>query len=746
MSTASYTRAERFRGRRVFVAFSVFNIVAAQLLTGHIITLLLLRLNASPTVVGLVSSLMYISLIVTVFGRRVARAIGVVRTYTLAWLARNLCALLLPVGVVLAWNGRQVQALTFVVIGSILFFVFRGVGIVADTRVIGAVSEGPDRGAFLSRLYALSHAVFMGLGVGMALVLGNSSPFPAYLAFVSVGVAAGLVSVAVMSRLPEPAGNDRPIRSLAAVMRTDFGDAGFRRLLVLAAAGSFIIGGLRPFLLVHAKQVYGVGDGTGLVLTVIGSLGAVVSGAFSARFMDRLGAKPIVLVFVFLTLPALAASLFSFAESYLIPTSAVFFLANFAAAGLEVAMLTYFYVATPASAQIDRGIVFYVASGIGGSLGPLAAGGLLDLSLRLGVSSATDRFRFVFVMMGVVAGLAAAIGASLPRLGARSFGSVVASLLSPSDLRAIALTRKLERSGSEKEERRLLQQLAMLRSAEALDTILGRLDSPSFAVRREALLALESLPSHDSGTAAALDHEIRHHEYTTAHIAARVAGDLKVKACIGALRYQAANASDPHLVAESILALAVLEDSDSMPLIRRALSVTGNPLVFMYCSEAFRLLGDVASIPHMLAWLESHEIPVFVRDQAILSLAGLVGMDDGFFKAYALFVSDPTEALERLHDRFASLEDEDARNLARFCAAYVASGAIDVYGIGSAMEPIVARLPEDDTGLVARGTAQGIVSSLVGATLSKLPRFEFFLLAFGLHCLEAGIPRKDSAR
>jgi hypothetical protein len=104
-----------------------------------------------------------------------------------------------------------------------------------------------------------------------------------------------------------------------------------------------------------------------------------------------------------------------------------------------------------------------------------------------------------------------------------------------------------------------------------------------------------------------------------------------------------------------MVALSRLGDRPSIAAIRENLSATTNPRVIIHGASALELFRDVESIPVLLSKLGTKMRP-YVRDEIILSLAGILGFGEWFYPVYAGFLESAGTGIALLGDFVAEAE------------------------------------------------------------------------------------------
>ncbi len=676
------------RGRRVFDSYSAINSFSFALVTGNTITLYALALGASSTVVGLLGSFMYLSFFAIPLGKFWLRRSNLVKTFADNWMYRNWSLIPLLAVPFLAGSGFGSFSLFLLVFCVFLFNLFRGMGLIANNPVIGSLAPGRDRGEYIVRLSLINNSTALLATVILALALRLNAGIETYNLAVLVGIVAGIAASSLLYRLPDIGNGDgdpgsregiggkpatprdhgivEEISGLVSRFSEAGRDANFRRFVLSYLVLGLGIGMARPFIAVFCKSVYGQADSLVTVFTVCSSLGAILMGAVMRLTIDRLGAKPMYVIFAAMSLVSLVPALVApgiasgaFAVVFLCVLSAV---TNMGFAGQESAAQTYFFAMVPKDAIVDLSMAYYFILGGTGAVGAIAGGAFLDLLGGIGLSPLASFRIFFLVAIGAIA-IGIRIQRSLLDLGSYPVKETLAVLFSPRDMRALTLLRRLDANEDPDEETEIIAELGEVASPVSAESLLDRLASPRFAVRYEALQSVASLDRLTGKLRDALLTELETGEYSTAALAARFLGSFGVLQAIVPLR-TALSSADYRLAGEAALALARIGDPRGQLLAGELLTRTENPFVLVRGIEAMETYATAASIPILLDLLRNERLPPHVSDEAILALSSLMGVPRRFYYAYEGFVNDRKRALPILQDIldefFARKKAEDA--------------------------------------------------------------------------------------
>jgi HEAT repeat protein len=225
-------------------------------------------------------------------------------------------------------------------------------------------------------------------------------------------------------------------------------------------------------------------------------------------------------------------------------------------------------------------------------------------------------------------------------LGALTFRGALEVMFSFRDLRAITLLDKLEKTHDVQEEEELLEALHGTPSNLAKKGLLARIKSPRLAVRYESLRALDSLETLSEKEAQILINDVENNPYTTAYMSARILGTHGFSSAIPLLR-QKIKSDDYMLSGECMIALARLKDKDSIPLIENMIHKNKNPRLKIMGVMALGVFSSPHSAPVLLDLLRTEDPPPYLRDEVVLALAGIWGIQKQFYPVLMRYLENP---------------------------------------------------------------------------------------------------------
>jgi HEAT repeat protein len=468
------------------------------------------------------------------------------------------------------------------------------------------------------------------------------------------GLVSGFAASILLLRLPEPPvakegapGAQKATGTFVVNLRGALQRSAFRSFLLVLAVAFAVIAAVQPFLVVMFKQHYGQPDRVVALLLVVGSVGAIIMALLSGLAVDKLGPKPLIGIFAgVLTvtlIPLAIAPALATATAVLIFGAVIFLLFMLGMSGIASATNIYFFSIIRDSERLDMSVVYFLITGAAAAIGSLAGGAVLQ-ALQNSVGDATA-FRIYFGVMVLGTAAILPLARRLETSGSYGVRDALAVFFSIRDLRTLGLLNRLGKLKDAGAEQSVIAELGSTKSGLPRRDLLAKLHSPRFAVRFEALNALRHTRPHTDVDEAILS-ELRSHTYTTAYLAADIAGSRQIKQAIPLLRESLAS-REHFLVAKSMVALAKLGDRDSTKEIESLLRESKNALVIIHAATALELLGEVTSVPVLIGRLERRIAP-YVRDELILSVAGIIGIGEYFYRAYTTFLAKGSAGIAEL--------------------------------------------------------------------------------------------------
>ncbi|MDR1867758.1 MAG: MFS transporter [Treponema sp.] len=636
------------KARDLYNIFNVFNAFSYTVLAGGIITLFAMRLRANSTFIGLLSAVAYSAFFFLPVGKILTKTFSVIQIYSITWILRAVAMAPLLFVPLLEARGHSEIGLNLVLIGTLAFHMSRGIGMIGNNPVLNDLAVGPDRASYMTQIQVINSAIGMVSNFAIALLLGSNPPLVIYAIIISIGIVGGVISGLMLKKLPEPHGDtDKKETVFVNALKECFSRASFKEFIVLLILIAMASGVARAFLIVYCREIFDQSDGMVALYTVFGGLGSLLIGMVIKFLIDMVGAKPL---FVWCTIIGLVSLLpivflpFGTVNGNIITLllflSFLNFIINFGFIGAEGLAQTYFLALIPAKYMLDMGIVYYFCFGIAGAGGSFLAGLFLDICTGAGVSG-FNAFKILYAVLAVMTVVVLVLQRGLVRLGALPFKGATEVMFSFRDLRAITILERLNKTSDSQEEETLLEALHDSPSQLAINGLLERSQSPLLSVRFEAIRALETLDTLNPDAEKALIMDSINSSFMTAYISARILGKKQVSAAISVLR-ELAFSTDYMLAAETVIALAKLNDEAFRPQVEEIVLNTQNPRLKIMGVEALGIYHASASIVPLFNILITNKGSPYLENEIILALSNILNTRNQFYPIFVRFLDEPS--------------------------------------------------------------------------------------------------------
>jgi len=647
------------KARDIYNVFNIFNAISWAFLAGNIVTLFALRIGANSTYIGIISAVLYVSFFFLPLGKILTKRFPIIRIYSFTWSSRAIGMLPLLIAPLVFSFGHRDLALFLILIGVTLFHVTRGIGMIANNPVLSYLSQGPDRGSYMTQIQIINSAVGMFAGFIIAMLLGRDPPLFLYAIIMAVGIVCGVFSGILVGRIPEPE-REEGLRNkkLFEVIKEAMTQPSIRLFLFILLMVALVSGVSRTFLIVYSREVFAQSDGMIFLYAVFGGLGNLMVGLVIKFLVDKIGAKPIFSFCVILGFVSMIPVVFfpaSIGENFTTVTlylTFMFFMMNFGWLGAEGVMQTYFLGLIPLEQMVDMGILYFLGFGIAGAGGSVFSGILLDTAAAI-TGSAIISFRILYIILIVISALTLFLMRKLMPLGALPFKGAMEVMFSYRELKAISLLDKLNKTSDSGMEEAILGALQDSPSGLAIKGLLARVKSPRLPVRMESIRAIDALPELGEDAERALMDDIINNPFTTAYRSARTLGNHRVFVAIPLLR-ELAVSSDYMLAGEAMIALAKLMDIAFKPQLERIIMETQNPRLKIAGVEAIGIYGFTDSLPILLDILRVEDPPPYLRDEVVMAMASILDIDNKYYSLLIRFLANESLAVTLAMDEAES--------------------------------------------------------------------------------------------
>jgi hypothetical protein len=658
-----------------------------------------------------------------------------------------------------AGAGRRDLALGLTVLGVALFHIIRGIGMIGNNPILSSLSEGPDRGSYMTQIQIINSATGMFSSFAVAMLLGRDPPLFLYTVILALGIITGVTGGIMVRGIPEPPVEERGGKiKLTRIFKNALELPGIKLFVGILFFVALVSGVSRAFLVVYSREVFMQSDGMVSLYAVFGGLGNLMIGLLIKFFVDRIGAKPIFIICVFTGLASMIPIVLfprtgmDNVTTGILFLSLIFFVMNFGFLGAEGIAQTYFLGLIPLRLMLDMGILYFFIFGVAGAGGSFAAGLLLDTLAGLGLSPFAS-FKILYTAMVIFGILILVLQRKLVPLGALPFRGALEVIFSFRDLRAIALLDRLNKTSDSSEEQQILGALHDTPSQLAVKGLLVRARSPRLAIRMESLRAMETLKNLTEDAEQALMEDLVNNPYTTAYISARILGNHGAFSAIPLLR-ELAVSDDYMLAGEATIALARLKDDAFRPRIEEMILETRNPRLKIMGVEAFGIYGSQNSLSVLLDILRSSNPPPYLRDEVILAMASILDTQNYFYTILVRFLENqdlaPTLAMDEAESAFEFYHSNlgcrrfyfRKKNLALITGhAKDIQAAVSAYireKNGAALSRWILELPEEQCSTVVKVV---LAEAVLDNDLCSLTRLQLLIAHWAAHVLRRWVLR-----
>ena len=652
MKKKSLSPGEMAKGRNTFYIFTVFNVIAYYSVSGNIITLYALRLGADNFLIGLISSFFYFGTIFILLGRFLTKKMGTVKQMGIFWLIRYLFMIPLLSAPLLNYFHFNNSILTILIICTLGFNISRGFAMSGYNPILGSITNNKIRGNFLGKLQIIEHTGNMVVSISIAFLLGGDSPIYIYTIFFLIGIISGIFSAKFIFKLPESKNEiSSNNENLYTIFRDALKEKTIKNFLLNNILIAVLITMVAPFLIVYMKTVYHQSDSSIIFFTMAGSMGAISMALINSFLIDRLGAKPMLFYFTgalsIALIPLLISPSIDSSIGIWIFAVLVFFLHNMGVFGTRNSAQVYFFKAIKEDQRFSLGMIYMMTEGLAGGAGSLL-GGIILVNLQKYYSpDPIEVYRLYFGLVATFFIIVLFRVNKMESLGAFSVRHTMSLIMSPRDLKAINLLNRLNKVKTIEQEKETIKAIAESKSVLSTQELLHHLKSPRFTIRAEALSALTHLPE-DENISKALISDVKNNTNTTAYISADIIGIRGIKSGVDILRKQLSS-QDFFLSGKCMVALARLGDIDSIPVIESIVKKTSNARLIIHGASALEIFHNISSIPVLLEKLEKKTAP-FLRDEIILSIAGILDIGNWFYPIYRIFLEQSSDGIAMLKD------------------------------------------------------------------------------------------------
>ena len=179
----------------------------------------------------------------------------------------------------------------------------------------------------------------------------------------------GLIGAATLWRIPEAGIFRRPPPSnLLKELKWSVATKGRRWFMAMMLGIPVTQGITNAFIILIAKQGYGLADQEVVLFVVISTVGGILASYTYARFLDQLGSRPLLVLNSLMDLAGVALVILLPKSFSVVLMVILFFLKGYVATAFEAAIQHYFISITNRTHQLAHGIITRGFAGVMGGL------------------------------------------------------------------------------------------------------------------------------------------------------------------------------------------------------------------------------------------------------------------------------------------------------------------------------------------------------------------------------------------
>ncbi len=629
-STLSVSKSEK--GQKRYLRFTRLNAFSFGCLADSTLILYALKNGADDFLVGLLTSFFYLTMPVMFLGKRMVGNYGAASTYAISWALRNTAAAILIAVPCLSNLWGRPWGLGLLVFGSFGFFLFRSVGLTANTPILGEITNKTNRGSYISKVWVHFNAFYFMAVSTLIIVLHWSDSVATYQKIITFGAITGWISAFLIYRVPESKNTrlsgKQPTHKALSYIWND--DRRIRKLLFAWISAVVMIMLVTPFTMVALKNGYHVSDYNALFYALLQIIGAVIASLVNSLVLDRVGPRPMLILYTF-GLIVCAALWMMAPQSFLMYFPAIIFLfIGICRAGSMTTLNHYFLSIVPSENRVASNMLIYIISGIfAGLAGIFVGGGLLKLLTSMNFYG-LNVYRTYFALILMILIPLWFVVRRLKPVTDWKIRDVLGVFVSFRDIRALFTLQRLDKDLNVSQEYYGVEKLREIPSELSERRLIAFLDSPRFKIRGRALGALGQINFGPEAARKIMD-EVQQGEYTTAYIAAEILGEHGIKEAIPVLR-KALESDDIYLLGKSMLSLAMLEDKPSYIQIENVFQHSINPRIIIHGARAIAEMNELKRLKLLLEKTKNQQLPVKVREELLYSICELCDCGDEFYR------------------------------------------------------------------------------------------------------------------
>jgi MFS family permease len=629
-------------GRNGLLSFSFLNGLALTCITGNLLSLYLLNMGCIPAFIAIISSFTYLGTLFAFAGKSSISKIGAAATIKYSWLICSFAAMSLALIPFIDFsNFNKTFIVIIITVTAFIFCVFKSIGTAALQPLMGEVTDKNNQGRFSSKFFLLySLATIFAIAAILCLISINNSLFMFQL-IIFIGAIIILFSSSIFIKIKETnvprksAGK----RTKKLLFSTIWKNTDYRIFLFVRSFSRACIILTIPISILALIKMYDVSNLTALFFTCVQLCGGIFISYFNGIISGQTGPKPLVIIYIGLLFIVCLFWILAPAGFHWRYCTIIFFLCGVCQFGLDSCLNHYYLTLIPRENSVGISLWYTTIGGaVAGLSGLVLGGGLIDLfSTYLPY---TTLFRYYYCTMLLIITPVFYLVLKLNSTSAWKVSDILSLAVSPHELQALFSLRNIQKYSTASGEIDNVLKLQGMNSNLSEESLLYYLDSPAYFVRLSALRALNCFQIGEKAKLAVYK-ELENGDFSCAYLAAIILARNKMPEAIPLLR-KYLSSKDLHLKANSMIALASMEDTESYDQIIEIFKSSSNPRIITNGAMALQILKDINTVEYLLRktvlfYNSQNKQKEYVIDELICSIANIYGYFDIFYKSHRIF-------------------------------------------------------------------------------------------------------------
>ena len=370
---------DRDHGQRLLLRFFSINGITVACLMDSVLILYAIRNGMNDAVVAVLASFVQLTMPFMPIGYGLVRVLGLARTWAACWAIRSVFALTVVLAPRLHIQFGQTAATGVILLGMFGFALFKSIGMVTVTPLIGEITTQNERGRFMAEIFLHDNVSYLLATIAAIGVISWMPSISTYQMVIVAGCCAGILGSRVVRRVPESAAPKAsaaaPVWDSIRVLRSN---RNLRRVIAAWAGGFAGVALVLPVSTITVKNGYGASDSTALILGLIVIVGGIGAARLGSVVSDRSGPRPLLMLYALVLV--FSAAFWAVAPSHFSPylTGLVFLANGLAKGGVIIETGHVLLRETTQEDRVNVSLVTRVATGaVAGLSGSVLAGSLL---------------------------------------------------------------------------------------------------------------------------------------------------------------------------------------------------------------------------------------------------------------------------------------------------------------------------------------------------------------------------------